>query len=311
MKILQWMLAQAEFDPAEITTKHLQGRHDQKRHGRRFGNEATPAQIAARVRSAAGRERQRVQPHPSQPSKSKTLPRAGWTPSDLYMFEFERRDSGDLAKTMGITGVRDANGLADAVRDIFEVNDPISGIKSRVLFVKSVRDSIAVEGKFYDRNGKEIGHFERTFEKDRNKKLSVGHDLFMLDKEFEGTGFGSRFVRHCQEKYMQYGFKNIVLYANIDVGGYAWARMGFDFKNSFDVNTMYNFVKSSWDERYPKNAMPSRSNFSHSWEFAALTGPDGFKIGKSVMLGSSWIGIKNLDPNDLGFKVGEAYFDGK
>lgn len=43
------------------TTKHLAGKHDQDRHGERAGANATPEQLAARVRSAAGRAEDRAE----------------------------------------------------------------------------------------------------------------------------------------------------------------------------------------------------------------------------------------------------------
>ena len=50
---LRFQLVQAM---GKIAHKHLAGRHDQKRHGLRAGADATPAQLAARKRSAAGRD---------------------------------------------------------------------------------------------------------------------------------------------------------------------------------------------------------------------------------------------------------------
>lgn len=303
MKILQWMLARSEFDPAEITTKHLQGRHDQKRHGRRFGNDASPAQLGARVRSAKRRESAK-----QKPAKSKTMPENNRLPVNLYA---DKASVQEVIETMGIPGVNTLDDLSTAMHEIFEVGDPISGLKVELVSIEGGNNGLVVSGKIYNQSGESVGYFDRDFTRWAGK-IEVEHSLFFIDKAYEGTGFGSRFVRHCQEKYMKYGVSKINLWANLDVGGYAWARMGFDFTDKHKVNELYNKLVGTWVHYYPNaSTAPAISNFNHSWDFAAFIGPDGRKIGKEVLLGSTWSAAKILDLGDLGFKVGEVYFDGK
>ena len=49
----------------------------------------------------------------------------------------------------------------------------------------------------------------------------------------------------------------------------------------------------------------------HAWEIAAYEGPDGEKIGKEFMLGTEWDGIKEMDPKNEGWKVGQKYYESK
>lgn len=69
--------------------------------------------------------------------------------------------------------------------------------------------------------------FERQFVRTADGELVVRHDRFMLAKEFQGQGTGAAVTRASFERYKQMGVSRVTIYANVDVGAYAWARMGF------------------------------------------------------------------------------------
>ena len=64
-----------------------------------------------------------------------------------------------------------------------------------------------------------------------NKVSSVEHNLFQVDQAHQGGGLSSAFLNASSQMYRQMGLDRITIHANIDVGGYAWARGGFDFQS--------------------------------------------------------------------------------
>ncbi|RJR10601.1 hypothetical protein C4588_02925 [Candidatus Parcubacteria bacterium] len=166
--------------------------------------------------------------------------------------------------------------------------------------------SITIEGTIWDKSGlNSVGYFTRTLHDDK----TIHHDLFRVTGDM-AAGFGSRFYENAENAYKQGGITQIHLEANLEVGGYAWARMGFDFQTSGDRRYIKNRVAAGWRGRYRTlldvNKIPSKP-----YQIALMTGPDGHRIGKDALLGSSWYGYKNLDSKDPGYRVGRAYYRSK
>lgn len=89
-----------EAGDAATTTKHLAGKHNQDRHGVRVGADATPEQLAARRRVAAGRAEQRGTPaKPAKPAKPKPSG-DGWKVGSNYI----SKKSGDVSATIYTRG---------------------------------------------------------------------------------------------------------------------------------------------------------------------------------------------------------------
>lgn len=63
---------------------------------------------------------------------------------------------------------------------------------------------------------------------EKDQKPYVYHALFSLSDQHQGEGLAKDFMRGSVETYLAHGLDRIELGANIDVGGYAWARYGFD-----------------------------------------------------------------------------------
>lgn len=58
---------------------------------------------------------------------------------------------------------------------------------------------------------------------------SVSHELLELTDTWQGRGFAEAFVEHSEAEYVEAGFTKVRLEASMTGGGYAWARMGFDW----------------------------------------------------------------------------------
>jgi hypothetical protein len=121
------------------------------------------------------------------------------------------------------------NPKADAAQ---AMNGTFGGIDVRVDKVTQSEGSTKVEAKLFDAKGNEVGKTERTFHRgngDDPDARWVSHDLLYLDKDQQGAGFAQEFNAHMENAYRDSGVSHIRLEANIDVGGYAWARQGYDF----------------------------------------------------------------------------------
>jgi len=160
---------------------------------------------------------------------------------------------------------------------------------------------IAIEGKVYDGNHQEVGSFSRTFRK-ADSGPQVRHHFFELKETERGQGFGRRFHLNCEEAYLQAGVNSVSLGADLEVGGYAWARMGFDTSQALKRVDLIRSFNREYDLSLPES-MPI-------YKLAAVT-LDGLRIGKQFLLNSRWEGIKYLNPDDAGFLAGYLYMTGE
>lgn len=106
----------------------------------------------------------------------------------------------------------------------------------------AVEPSINVEGKVYDADGTEIGHFSRSiapvemYYADGTVRREVwaehqvvqlgGGDYATDPTKYHGTGFGGEFNRRAIEWYRASGVHGI---SQHDQNGYVWASQGFNF----------------------------------------------------------------------------------
>lgn len=242
------------------------------------------------------------------------VPRGGHDP-DSRFDEYKRRAGIDPNITVG--------GFA---RDTWEFTDTDSGMYTEIENVTMERigrtgvekDVIEINGKVFTPDGSTVGEFQRTL---NVRTGEVHNDLFDLRREFQGGGFGGKFYAHAEGNLLSYGAKKITTFANLSIGSYAWARMGFDWEHPYDGESMSIGVRDLWKESYKDVRFPYRKKVLKPWEIAALTGPDGTQIGKAYLLdgrvvndekrGKSWDAVKFLNPDSTGFKVGEAYYRAK
>jgi hypothetical protein len=73
------------------------------------------------------------------------------------------------------------------------------------------------------------GEINRNFYRDKDGSLVASHDGFVIQGEGKGKGegIGKKVLRAQFDEYERMGVTKVKVHANIDVGGYAWARFGF------------------------------------------------------------------------------------
>ena len=225
-----------------------------------------------------------------------------------------------------ISPISDDVDVEDFILDAYEMEKiGETGHSSRVTSVWSGDSGdIVVEGEIVDSKGNVIGDFKKFIEPDGN----VYHSIFEIkDKSAQGKGIGRLFYQNAEDAYVAAGLKSITLGANMDVGGYAWARMGFGWDRSYEwITTNIGAIRGRFANKLqiamdfdpvsynpdPKQLDEYRGimgefNTWDPWQIAAYD-YQGTRVGKQALLGSSWQARKYLNEDDEGFQVGQLYY---
>lgn len=210
----------------------------------------------------------------------------------------------------------------ERLREVFDYVDPQTGARTRVRSgilnfdfehqnheKRLVHVNIDVE----DRDGNNIGSATRVIRADpRTGEPVVDHTQFNLNENAQGTGLSSRWLRNAERMYREAGVSEVRVSAT-NVGGYAWAKAGFDFAGRRHMRRMADRFELRAeapahvydDSERAKQQMRelaerarSRNPEDHplpiefamiGWEPGATTWP-----GKDGTIGSAWAGVKRL-----------------
>ncbi|CAB4155548.1 hypothetical protein UFOVP655_7 [uncultured Caudovirales phage] len=117
--------------------------------------------------------------------------------------------------------------------DSVEIGDhPYDGSQNSI----KLKGTVEYDGDF-------AGEFERTFWKDENGNWNVEHNLFRLEDEYQGTGFGKTFIQRQEDWYTAAGFNSIEVYTGWD-GARHWARAGYDFNERYIQPNMNGMISA-------------------------------------------------------------------
>ena len=231
---------------------------------------------------------------------------------------FPHDSEGKLAakRIMRFMGQSYPGATAGDLRQMYDYTDVETGLRAETDFIETIGannsaawvSGLIIKGYVYDQDGKTAGSFIRKLD-----GRGVEHNKFVMGPEYRQQGFGSRFYQNSEAVYRRIGVKAVHLNANMAVGGYAWARMGFDFAPGFNdaedkqaVRRYSNYARALWQEE-THGAAPF-PDVQHAWEIAALTTPSGRRVGKETLLGQAWSGVKRLTPGSPGVQVGDLYY---
>lgn len=147
---------------------------------------------------------------------------------------------------------------------------------------------------------------ERFFSFDDQGRRNVDHVYFKLDSGQQGGSFAKQFLRDSMDAYQDMGVSRITLDANIDVGGYAWARYGFvpteeSWKELAQTSKAFMHFGGSAldpDARATVMSILNSQDPRSIWMLSDLTIPydDRYAntLGKKMLLGSNWSGYLDL-----------------
>lgn len=143
------------------------------------------------------------------------------------------------------------------------------------------------------KNG-ETFEFRRRFVNDNNE-IHVYHDYLEMPKVVQGKGLGKTLMSEFYREYKRIGVKYLSLKANIDVGGYAWARYGFYAKIG-DVERIF-IQRKTAQKAIKEKALSIFRNWraqNPNEEYFPMNLLAKEKYGRSLLIGSHWNGILDL-----------------
>jgi GNAT superfamily N-acetyltransferase len=177
--------------------------------------------------------------------------------------------------------------------------------------------TVFIEGQILDDQGKLVGICERKFSRDADGYLVVENVHLELKKEAQKKGFGKALYDTLEDYYRKSRVDVITVHAALDIGGYAWARRGFDWDPDPDkleasfanirrrINELINDAATDPADRELLREQLDRLDVDgQEWptpiELTQL-GVDG-GLGRKLMEGTEWFGIFPL--SDRGRRYG-------
>lgn len=185
------------------------------------------------------------------------------------------------------------------IRATYTFTDEVSGLSTEITGINRGGGGQAyVYIQINDRNGNPVGEATRTIL--RPDQRAVRHDGMGIEPGFQGQGFATRFNAHVEESYRAHGIDRIELNANIDVGGYAWARAGYDFRDDgarsaalvHMAKQAENYSQAVRDE--VNRAIRNRDVTPIELAMIGYTPGATTWPGKEMLLGSTWDAVKRL-----------------
>lgn len=166
----------------------------------------------------------------------------------------------------------------------------------------------------------EVGEFTRYIMQGQDGALFAVHELLDIKGDHQGRGIADRLNAHSVSVYQRMGVDRIQLEAELDVGGYAWARQGFRFDdggNDHIRQGMLNEVMARAESNRvrangidPKQDVADRDALHRASDAgedvqpidiarigearARALGEDTW-YGKEILLGNSWSGVFYFD----------------
>ena len=149
-------------------------------------------------------------------------------------------------------------------------------------------------------NGFEI---RRNFEYKTN---TIYHNYLKIPKEFQGKGIAKKLFEALLREYEDAGIRKIKVTANIDIGGYAWARYNFSALNKREVVRIINRSKN---KAFKTKALAkiryhyTRHGDDSPFPMKRLADTEG---GKGALFDTSWDGEIDLK-NKIAMKRLKSY----
>jgi hypothetical protein len=271
---------------------------------------------------------------------------------DTMIEEYIDNDDGTIAQLWQESqGMEEFNpeDLHGAFDDVFSVEHEVRNAQGEVATTLSSKttniyldgERLVVTGQVEDDAEMFAGEFQRAFfksqDKDGNEIWAVEHDLFKMQDEYAGVGFGSKFIAQQEAWYVAAGFGRIDVGTAWD-GARHWAKAGYDFDdratgrnvNELIKGRMYNsadFAEGSpyRDEfdslvsRMVTGYNPATSSFSGSTkpvssdgfpipnDFLMIGYADRVQINTNQITGKpvySWAGARLLDGLNMKYQKG-------
>ncbi|MCW2949054.1 MAG: hypothetical protein JWN41_67 [Thermoleophilia bacterium] len=161
-------------------------------------------------------------------------------------------------------------------------------------------------------HGSPVGKVTRAVTLHGSGRLEVSHSYMNLDAAQRGTGFARSLNDRAFQRYAEVGVDDVSIHAASQVGGYAWARQGFELTG--EGSTVGERLRSRGEILAKFVDYAHTSGRISDAEFAAVA-PRLYRggaiaadtlvsvrelanmpgVGKSVLLGRSWMGAQSIE----------------
>lgn len=223
---------------------------------------------------------------------------------DWFNASMSSRYDEQYLQAMSERGIKFGSGLADKMAnspynrlDVVRLNDNIQGIfaKQGITDLSCTMRTSPDGGVHLSWRGNGV-ELKRAFRIDDNGAKYVDHELFQLDRQLQGKGVSRQVFKALYEQYRVAGVERIELYANIDVGGYAWARYGFCVRDRNEAISAIRF--SALTAKQEERIMGLiDDHFNASSDPFPMNKIARLPYGKKALLGGDWEGVLDLtDP---------------
>jgi hypothetical protein len=140
--------------------------------------------------------------------------------------EQNRNDYDSRVSQVGELAVR------ERIKQMVELDDTSgSGMKMVAEYVSAYGGTAEVQGMIVDADGFRQGRWSLKMGVDNEGNSYVDQSFMEIPAHLQGGGLAARWAAQLQTQYRENKLKYVTVHADIDVGGYAWAKAGFDFKN--------------------------------------------------------------------------------
>lgn len=152
----------------------------------------------------------------------------------------KKKLAGELLKDAAASKGKEVTDPAalEAAKGVFEGTH--AGLSVKVKKLTADDGYLEADLSIHDHTGQQIGRAVRIVQQDQDGNLYATHDLLKVSADTRGQGFSQSFNRQLEDWYRESGIQRIQLHANIDVGGYAWARAGYDWHEGTVPNDIRN-----------------------------------------------------------------------
>jgi hypothetical protein len=236
--------------------------------------------------------------------------------------DFNPRGSEPITTSPGdpLGGYLEVNGVdldtVEAVQDAFE--GEWGGLRSQVTSVSGTHDggNVHVVGHVLDEDDEMVGEFVRDIFPGEKE---VSHQSLFLSSQVQGRGFAKGFLTQSEAHYRAQGMESVYVQASDAVGGYAWAKAGFDWADGHPSPSVRESLED-FIRHYPQHRLTPTVNewlngddgdWPSPHDIATLgEGTDDFEFsgygvrgnmpemvhaGAYIMLGTEWDGEKVLN----------------
>ena len=143
-------------------------------------------------------------------------------------------------------------------------------------------------------------HITRSFHLNPDRTITVMHDYLKFSKDAHDKGYAKQVLKRWFQEYEKMpNLSTVELQANLDVGGYAWARYGVHYRSEVDryfVDTVLTGGTSAQKDIIMNVVKQYYAKYPDARTFPMNLIAD-LPFGKNMLLGTDWHGVLNFkDP---------------